>query len=399
LQDILIIGAGPAGSAAAIALAQSGFTVTLVDRAEFPRDKVCGDALIPDAIRALDRLGVRSAALAGARCLRRLRVYAPDGTTVTLGAPLAAVPRHALDEALRRAACDAGARFIARRRLEGPLVHEGRVAGGAFVDLDSGGTVTIAARWTLLATGAAAQPLTAFDVCERRDASAMAVRAYFKVRPEAARTFEDLVIAFDRAISPGYGWIFPGPAGVFNVGAGFFYDGRRRATANARALWETFVGGFGPARDVLRGAVQLGPLKGAPLRTALTGSRLARPGLLVVGEAAGLTYSLTGEGIGKAMESSLLAADVLAAPGAFDSPRAAAAAPEYSRRLIDAFGSRFRGYRAAQRWLEYPAVANFLAHRAARGGYVHRQLEALLNETSDPRELFSVGGLLRAVFS
>jgi hypothetical protein len=99
------------------------------------------------------------------------------------------------------------------------------------------------------------------------------------------------------------------------------------------------------------------------------------------------------------MESALVAADVLAAPGALDPLRAAPAAAEYSRRLIDAFGSRLRGYRTAQRWLEYPAVANFLAHRAARGGYVHSQLEALLNETSDPRELFSVGGLLRAVFS
>lgn len=123
-----------------------------------------------------------------------------------------------------------------------------------------------------------------------------------------------------------------------------------------------------------------------------------RPGLLVVGEAAGLTYSLSGEGIGKAMESGLLAAEIIGRgwPDARVDPHAAAR--EYETRLVAAFAGRFRGYEAAQRWLAYPAVANFLAWRGRSGTYVRRQLEGLLAETTDPAEPFSIGGLFRALW-
>jgi flavin-dependent dehydrogenase len=138
-------------------------------------------------------------------------------------------------------------------------------------------------------------------------------------------------------------------------------------------------------------------LEGAPLRTALEGSKLSRPGLLVVGEAAGLTYSFSGEGIGKAMESGIMAATLVG-----DALRAGNGTREDVPRRYDAwirseFTGRFRAYKLAQDWLAWPQVANFLAWRARSGRYARTQMEGLLAETTDPRALFSPSGLLKAL--
>jgi flavin-dependent dehydrogenase len=147
------------------------------------------------------------------------------------------------------------------------------------------------------------------------------------------------------------------------------------------------------------------PLRGAPLRTGLTGARLSRPGLLVVGEAAGLTYSVSGEGIGKAMESGIMAAEVIdeawrAADSRGSREQAAdALAARYAERLRHRLARRFEAYSLAQRWVAHPRLLNFLAWRANRGTYVMRQIEDLVNERVDPRAILSVGGILRSVFS
>jgi flavin-dependent dehydrogenase len=136
---------------------------------------------------------------------------------------------------------------------------------------------------------------------------------------------------------------------------------------------------------------------GARLRTGLTGCRPSRPGLLVAGEALGATYSLTGEGIGKALETGIMAAD--AAHRALEHGSAPAeGAIEYARRLDTQFRDRFRAYALAQNCLEYPAVGNFLAWRANAGSFVRSQLTGLFNETVDPKTLFSARGLLTAMF-
>jgi flavin-dependent dehydrogenase len=121
----------------------------------------------------------------------------------------------------------------------------------------------------------------------------------------------------------------------------------------------------------------------------MKGADLARPGLLVVGEAAGLTYSFSGEGIGKAMQSGIMAAEAALA-GNVDT---------YAAGLRAAFGDRFRAYERLQRLVSYPSMANLLVSRANGGGYVYRQLEGLLNERGRPDGLLSVTGALRALLT
>jgi geranylgeranyl reductase family protein len=389
--DALVIGAGPAGSAAAITLARAGRDVLMVDRCAFPRDKVCGDALIPDALEALDRLGLRERVARRSRVLDGVRVYAPGGEFVDVKGECACLPRATFDELLRSAAVNAGARFVPQVDVRGPLLDGGRVIGA---DL---GARNVRADVTLLATGAAAEPLKRFGVCHRVMPSATAARVYVRTGDAFARQARHLCVSYDAAICPGYGWIFPGPDATFNVGVGFFYDGKAdlkvrlyERKPNIRELLHRFLDTFPPARDVMRHAIDVTELKGAPLRTALCGSALSRPGLLVLGEAAGLTYSFSGEGIGKALESGIIAAEAI-----LDGE----SAETYAARIRAVFSARFRAYKLAQDWLARPMLANFLTRRARRSPFVRQELSAVFQERADPRRLFSAAGMLRSFVS
>jgi geranylgeranyl reductase family protein len=396
-SDVLVVGAGPAGSAAARALAQAGLDVLLADRCSFPRDKACGDALIPDALAALRRLGLHDAALGGARRLDALDIYAPGGRRVRLAGPAACLPRSAFDEVLRQGALSAGARFLGRHLLAAPIESGGAVRGAVMCDLASGREVRIEAALTVLATGAAAGPLQLFGMCERAAPSAMAGRVYVQADAALASELDALCISYDRAICPGYGWLFPGPDGVVNLGVGFFNDGPPPTTRNLQRLLERFVAVFPPAARLWSRARPLGRMKGAPLRTGLRGARLHRPGLLVTGEAAGLTYAFSGEGIGKAIEGALMAAEVATRALADGAPASPEVGARYQSGLRAAFGERFRAYDLVQRRLAHPRLADLLVARARPGSYAQRELEAVFNETSAPRALFSPWGLLRAL--
>lgn len=396
--DVLVIGSGPAGSAAARAIASRGHRVVLIDRHAFPRDKVCGDALAPDALAALARLGLKQQITSEGRALHCLHVCAPDGSRVVLDAQIACLPRRRLDDLMRVAAVDSGAEFLAPYGLARAIEADGRVAGAVFHHAATREEIRITARFTLLATGAAARPLDLFGVCERQAASAIAARIYLEASDSLGRRYPDLCISYDRDICPGYGWVFPLPDLCYNIGVGYFHDAKTRPpTTNLRQLLARFVEGFAPARALVAGSRALTDVRGAPLRTALGGSTLGRPGLLVIGEAAGLTYSFTGEGIGKAIESGILAGEMVSHALSDGHASGAEVAQRYASSVVARFGRRFRAYRLAQGWLEHAPVLNFLARRANAGAYVRRQMQALLTESAEPGSLFSAAGMLRSL--
>ncbi|VTU41046.1 Putative oxidoreductasec/MT0587 [Variovorax sp. PBS-H4] len=372
-------------------LARAGLDVLLVDRQDFPREKVCGDGLIPDAQRALARLGVLDAVLGRAAVASHVACVAPHGWRVEVPASLAVLRRRELDEIVRRAALQAGARWFAPARYEAPLQDaSGRVAG-AHLRLPDGTLRTLRARWTVLATGAAAPPLLAADMCSRRAASGIALRGYVKNDAAAGRS-RPFEVVWHRALRRGYGWIFPCGAGVFNIGVGLL-DGPRgfEPDVNLRELFATFTRVHAPARALMQGGSLQGELKGAPLRCSLDGARWSRPGLLVAGEAAGSTYSFTGEGIGKALESGMLAAEALVAACVVGD---AAVGARYEAAL-KALKPRFAAYEQANRVNNHPWIADFVIWRAQRSPGIVRRLGGVLDESYDPRELVTARGLLR----
>lgn len=392
--DVLVIGAGPAGSAAACALARAGARVVVADQAVFPRDKVCGDALVPDALTALSRLGLKAPVAARMKRMQGIRVYVPDGSHVSLEAELGCLPRTVLDEILLQAAASAGAELMMPARAVAPIRDGGAVGGAVFVG-GGGQRVEVRARTTVLATGAAARPLQLFGVCTRSEASATAARCYYRVPESVARSLDFLCISYDRSICPGYGWLFPGPAGVFNVGVGYFYDSPRRPDqTNLRLLFDRFLQTFPLARELAAVSTPITSLRGSPLRTGLRGAALSADGVLVVGEAAGLTYPFSGEGIGKALESGMLAAAVISETA---SAPPAVVAEAYAARLRASYDARFRAYKVVQDWLARPWVANFIAQRARANPRLNRALEGVLTERLDPRAVFSPAGLIRGL--
>ena len=400
--DVLVVGAGPAGSACAQQLARAGFKVLLVDQHEFPRDKICGDALIPDAHTAFGRLGVHHEVMKAARRATHLGCVGPKGGRVDVPGRLAVLPRIELDDILRRAALRAGARWLAPARYEAPLVDSGdrveRVIG-ARLKLDDGQMHDVRASWTVLATGAVPQALMAAGVCDRRTPSGVALRGYVRNLAMAGR-IQTLDVVWHKALSGGYGWIFPCPDGVFNIGVGLAHsheagdDGREAMSdVNLRELFERFCSIYPPAGELVAGGEKLGPLKGAPLRCSLAGARFSRPGLLVTGEAAGSTYAFTGEGIGKAMETGILAAETIAeARDTFLTDGQARAS--YEGQLMQ-IKPRFDLYEKASRVNDFPWLADLVISRANKSPRILRRMSAVLEEQGNPGNLFSVRGFIR----
>ncbi|MES2101949.1 MAG: geranylgeranyl reductase family protein [Pseudomonadota bacterium] len=399
--DVLVIGAGPAGSAAAITLARAGLDVVLIDGQAFPRDKVCGDGLIPDAHNALRKLGVLDEVMGQAQASGFVGCIGPRGGRVDVPGVLAVLPRKQLDLIVCRAAVAAGARMFAPVRFTAPIEADGKVVGAT---LQHGGvTREVRARWVLLATGAVPQALLAAGMSSRHTPSCVALRGYVRCDAMVGR-ISALEIVWHRALTPGYGWIFPCRDGVFNIGVGIADSHSRnkggkltKQDVNLRQVMTDFQAVYEPARELMHGGTLLGPMKGAPLRCTLEGARYTRPGLLVIGEAAGSTYAFTGEGIGKAFETGIHAAEAVLAGGAnagFDAAVDTRVRADYEARLV-ALKPRFDLYQRANIVNRHPWLTDLLIWRANRSPRIVRRMSGVLNETSNPGSLVSVKGFTR----
>jgi geranylgeranyl reductase family protein len=406
--DVLVIGAGPAGSACAQLLARSGAQVLLVDQHAFPRDKVCGDGLIPDAHHARRKLGVYDEVMGLAQPAHHVGCIGPRGGRVDVPGTVSVLPRKQLDHILCRAAVRAGAVLQAPLRFDGPLIEgdapddrdpalRGRVVGAR---LKSGDTLhEVRAPWLVLATGAVPQATLAAGVCQRQTPTGIALRGYVKNAAMVGR-IRALEIVWHKRLKQGYGWIFPCPDGVFNIGVGLADcfgmagTGRlRMQDVNLREVFAAFCELYAPARELMAGGTLLGELKGAPLRCSLDGALYSRAGLLVTGEAAGSTYAFSGEGIGKAMETGMLAAQAIV-DGRARALDDGAVRANYEAG-VEALRPRFELYRKASRVNAHPWLADLVIWRARNSARVLRRMSGVLEETGNPGNLVSLRGITK----
>lgn len=393
--EVLVVGAGPAGCAAALVLARGGLDVRLVDQAVFPRDKICGDALIADAHAALARLGVLDLVLARAQRCRGSTAVATRGGTLDVDTTIAVLPRRDLDDLLCREAVQAGAPMYAPVRLVGVCRDgSGRVIGAK---LQEGKRIfEVRSAITILATGASSSALVAAGVCRQRAPSGVAMRAYF--RHPVAERMERIHLFWSRTMSHGYAWVFPAPGGILNVGVGGFAASGQRAAArggsdvrrhfDALRYWHPLL------EDIIVKGERLGSPQGSPLRCSLEGADHAIPGLLVVGEAAGSTYLMTGEGIGKAMESGILAAEAI-----LDRPadKGSDAVASTYRAGLERLKPRFDLYRRANRLNAAPWMVDLLVWRARRSPRLRERIRRIVDEVSTPDDPLSFRALRRLI--
>jgi geranylgeranyl reductase family protein len=288
LVDVAVVGAGPAGAATALRLLQlrPDLRVLLLDAAEFPRDKVCGDGVAPHVLAILDALGVAGVAELGPP-VWGMRVRSARGLTVAdrCERPNRVIPRMVLDAALVDAAVVRGA-VLRRHRVRGLAVHPDHVV------LDG----EIAARVVVGADGAHSAVRRALGAPPTPDAgTAIAVRGY----APACVDPESLVIAFARTRPAAYAWSFPLPGGGANVGYGVFGSA---APTSKQALLD------GLAAELPGSAPDPATVRGHHLPLS-TGPRFQPDGrVLLVGDAAALVNPVTGEGIFYGVASGALAA-------------------------------------------------------------------------------------------
>lgn len=326
-----VVGAGPAGTAAAITLAGLGLRVTVVDRARFPRDKCCGDGLTTAALRHLDELGLDPAEVGSWQRVQDARIRVPNGRLASFALP---DDRTLYAASAERLDLDAAMVDLARRK--GADVLEGRALcraesepGGQVVRLAFEDGTRIRA-WYAIGADGMWSPLR--KLLGQGEPGYLgewhAVRQYFNGAGPLARA---LWVWFEPDLIPGYAWSFPLPDGRVNVGLGV----QRRAgrsTGQLKAQW-TDVLTRPHIREVLGHAASPdGPWKAWPIP-----ARISRAGLsgldgrvLFVGDAARAADPLTGEGIAQALETGRLAGEVIAAAGP---DRPAWAAKRYTRQI------------------------------------------------------------------
>ncbi|HXG65380.1 MAG TPA: NAD(P)/FAD-dependent oxidoreductase [Blastocatellia bacterium] len=387
LWDVAIVGAGPAGSTAAIHLASRGHSVLLLDKDSFPRDKVCGDGLIADSIGALKRVGLYEEVCRQGYKTNLGVVYSPSRVQFDVPGEYLTLKRILLDDLIRSKAVASGAEFR-QARVTG---IESQPDGPASLSI-AGADAPVRARIVLLATGASVELPDRLSFIAHQEPSAIALRCYVRSKVE----FDRLLISYDRSILPGYAWIFPLGGGNYNIGCGAMYGRKNGLRLNLREAFQRFVKSFPIAAEIMRAAEEVTPLRGARLRCGLRGARAIRQGnILVIGESIGATFPFTGEGIGKAMETGEIAAEVAhQALSAGDCERLR----EYPARVERELRPKFWGYQVAEDWLAHPWLNDLVARRVRRSRYLQESVAGIVNETVDPRQVFSVRGVLRSFF-
>jgi geranylgeranyl reductase family protein len=392
--DVIVVGAGPGGSATAQALAQAGLDVLLLEKTAFPREKVCGDGLTPRAVKSLVEMGIDTSEANGFIRNRGLRIIGGEHTLELPWPELATYPgyglvrtREGFDELLARAAQKAGARLHEQTAVTGPVVENGRVVGVTARTPDRA-EVTFRAPVTVACDGSSARLALALGITKRDDRPmGVAVRRYFT----SPRHDDDMLESWlelrapNGDLLPGYGWVFGVGDGTSNVGLGILNTTKAWRDTDYKKLMARWTASM-PAEWQYDEEHATGPIRGAALPMGFNRQPHYRDGLLLVGDAAGAVNPFNGEGIAYAMESGRMAAEVVAQ--ALSRPEG----PARERALLaypTAMKARYGGYYTLGRTfvtlIGNPGVMQFCTKHGLKRPTLMRFTLKLLANLTDPR--------------
>ncbi|SEF31077.1 geranylgeranyl reductase family [Amycolatopsis pretoriensis] len=323
--EVIVVGAGPAGSTVATYLARAGVDVLLLEKTEFPREKVCGDGLTPRGVKQLIDLGIDTSEDAGWVHSRGLRILTGDLTLELDWPDLTSYPpygvsrtRHDFDDLLAKLAVKAGARLYERTTVTSAITNaSGRVVGVEAKVGPERTPVKYYAPLVLACDGVSARLALSVGIQKNeKRPMGVAVRQYYKSPRHDDPFIEGHLELWDRSdprdpkLLPGYGWAFPLGDGTVNVGLGMLSTSASFRNTDYRALLRQWLDGT-PEEWGYREENAIGKVGGAGLPMGFNRTPHYRDGLLLLGDAGGMVSPFNGEGISAAMESAQIAAEVV----------------------------------------------------------------------------------------
>lgn len=388
--DALVVGAGPGGSTAAYHLARHGMNVLMVEKASFPREKVCGDGLTPRAVVQLRRLGIDVADPRFERH-RGLRIYSRRVKLELPWPDLEDFPdfglvmtRAEFDALLARHAEKAGAQLMEQTEALAPVRDDGWVTGATIRRGEDGPETTVRARFVIAADGAASRFASQAGV--RRDAAkplGIAARRYYRVERHPGPWLEVWMDLWEHdTILPGYGWLFALPDGSVNLGAGVLNTFRDFKDVSAQRVFEAFWRML-PAEWNVNESSADGRVLSGPLPMGFSRTPTAVPGMLVVGDAAGMVNPFNGEGIAYAMEAGELAAELIHDALVNDRP---GIAHLYPAMLRERYARYYRIGTNFVRAIGHPPVMQALIDYALPQEWLMRFMLRLMGNLTDGRK-------------
>jgi geranylgeranyl reductase family protein len=396
--DVIIAGAGPAGSSAAAILGKAGKRVLLIDKGKFPREKTCGDGLTYKCLPLLEKLGValdfREQAFfysAG------YSITFSDGSQITVRrkmgdkeAVVYMMPRFEFDNLLFQNARQYENVFVLEEAMVTGAIQSGAWTTGVQVNTNGHGQQSFTAPVVIDASGVASKLAVQFGLAKNDLKNyALTVRGYF----DDIVGLDDVVeFIFDKSILPGYFWIFPIGPNSANVGCGTFQHLIVEREINLRHLLEDFIRHH-PAGRKLKSASLRGPLKGGKIPLGTDFVSRVRNSMLFCGDAGGFTDPITAEGISFAIESGIIAGETaLAALSAGNF--SARFLEEYDARWQASFGERFSKASFVQGTMQKSQLVEYFSSAVAN----HPAFDAAMQDQGSQYEwMFKLKALVKAL--
>ncbi|MGH7386651.1 MAG: NAD(P)/FAD-dependent oxidoreductase [Candidatus Rokuibacteriota bacterium] len=391
MADVVVVGAGPAGAATAILLAERGWSVTLLDKAAFPRPKICGEYLSPEAARVMDRLGVLKAVdAAGAQPLSGMRITAPDGTVLDGTYPTGgrwrgyrdhalAIRREVFDRILVERARALPVEVRERHRVTG-LIREGGEVVGVRAEDAEGAAVEIRSRLVVGADGRASVVAHALGLPRPNRLKRLALVRHVSGIEGLGDRGEIYVDP------PDYCILNPVAPGIVNLSLVVPLAHAKPFSARLETFMEARLRQLRHVPARLGGLKAEGPVMAmGPLAYRVDEPRVG--GVLLAGDAAGFYDPFTGEGLYTALRSAELLAEV-AHPALSAGGVSARALAPYARAKRAAFADKARLTRALQFVIAHRRLANAAARFLQRRPASLSALMGVIGDFVPPRALW-----------
>jgi len=400
--DVIVIGGGPSGSSCTAFLAKQGKKVLLLDRAKFPRDKICGDGISGRSVAVLSELGIlENFRKVEHEDMHGVTFSSPGGTVVPIGsklesgsAPGFVCRRMVFDDVLFR-----NAKKLAARTMEEFLVTDLVMEGDRLAGIKgnkNGKEMEFRARVIVGADGVAgitARKLGATNTAEAHQDAGL--RAYYE---NVEGMGDKIELHFVKESLPGYFWIFPLPGKRANVGIGMPVDAMKRKKLNLSKVLEEIVTKNPVFRDRFRNAKRISGVKSWLLPLASKKVKCYGNGYVLVGDAASLIDPFTGEGIGNALTSGRIAAEVIGE--AFtENDFSEKKLSQYQKRLFGIIGEEVRTNHRLQKICNSIFLLNLVIGKAKRSKDIQDVISDAILNPEHHRNLIDPAFILRALFA